>query len=691
MKTSDLMEPAGPKKAAASPESTARVPTRSAPAVVMPVGADASRGSPATPPPERDLEPASVIDTSKMNREQREALELTEAARATTNYRSFAGDLFMGRFALDHVYPFPMQPPLDIEAGRPFLTELARVLKEEVDPDQIDADGEVPDKVINRLAQMGAFGIKVPKEYGGLGLSQVNYSRAAMLLGSVDANLTALLSAHQSIGVPQPVKLFGTEEQKKKYLPRVARGEISAFALTEATVGSDPAKMATRAEPTADGRHFIINGEKLWCTNGTRAGVIVVMARTPDKVSASGQAKSQITAFIVEMNTPGVEVVSRCHFMGLRALYNGVIRFTNVKVTREAIVGGEGRGLKVALTTLNTGRLTIPAACVGLMKRCLGYAREWAASRVQWGAPVGRHAAIADKIARIAANTFACEAMALLTSALVDRDKADIRLEAAMAKMWGTEAAWRAVDETMQIRGGRGYETAQSLKSRGEEPVPIERMMRDARINLIFEGSSEIMRLFLAREALDPHLKVAGAALDSRLPAGKRLGAAAKAFRFYVTWYPGLLLPLDWLGALSWSKRPRGGVPAELTPAFKPALAYVAKTSRRLARALFHAMAKHGPKLERQQLTLGRIVDIGTELFAISAAALYADAWVKRHDPQHPRAELEQLVQCFFADARSRIAASFAGLTHNNDARNYKLTQSLLDGKHPYLRTGIVE
>jgi alkylation response protein AidB-like acyl-CoA dehydrogenase len=401
------------------------------------------------------------------------------------------------------------------------------------------------------------------------------------------------------------------------------------------------------------------------------------MARTPGEV-VNGKEKNRITAFIVEMNTPGVEVVTRCHFMGLRALYNGVIRFTNVTVPRENILGGEGRGLKVALTTLNTGRLTIPAACVGLMKRCLVYARDWAAERTQWGQPIGKHAAVADKIARIAANTFATEAMTMLTASLVDRDNADIRIEAAMCKMFGSEAAWRAVDETMQIRGGRGYETAQSLKNRGEQPVPIERLLRDARINLIFEGSSEIMRLFLAREALDPHLKVAGGALDSRLPAGKRAAAAMKAFGFYGHWYPGLLLP-------------RGGAPSRFTPAFRPALDYVAKTSRRLARTLFHAMAKHGPKLERQQLTLGRIVEIGTELFAIAATALYADALVKRRDEAFRPEELAQLVQSFVADARSRIAANFAALAHNNDSRNYKFSQSILEGKHRYLRRGIVE
>jgi alkylation response protein AidB-like acyl-CoA dehydrogenase len=622
-------------------------------------------------------ETPGTIDTSKMNQGQREALEMTESARAESGYRSFAGELFMGRFSLDHIYPFPLQPAADIEAGRPFLTELEQILKTEVDADQIDVDGEIPDSLIARLARLGAFGIKIPKDYGGLGLSQTNYSRAAQLLGSVDGNLTALLSAHQSIGVPQPLKLFGTEDQKHKYLPRVAKGEISAFALTETGVGSDPARMETRAEPTSDGEHFILNGEKLWCTNSLKAGVIIVMARTPDKV-VHGKPRSQITAFLVEMNTPGVEIVTRCHFMGLRALYNGVIRFTNVHLHRDAIVGGEGRGLKVALTTLNTGRLTIPAACIGFMKRCLGYSRDWSAARVQWGSPIGQHAAIASKLARMAANTFATEAMVMLTSALVDRKNADIRLEAAMCKLWGSEAAWQAIDDTMQIRGGRGYETAASLKNRGEKPIPVERMMRDSRINLIFEGSSEIMRLFLAREALDPHLKVAGAVLDSRQAFGKRATAALKAGGFYALWYPKLYLPA-------------GGVPSDLTPACKPALAYASRMSRRLARALFHAMAKNGPKLERQQLLLGRIVDIGTELFAITATALYADALIKQDDATRSREDLEALVKTFAAQARSRIATAFSGIAHNHDRGDYTFAQTLLDEtRHAGLRDGIV-
>jgi hypothetical protein len=608
--------------------------------------------------PEKEV---SSIDTSKMSPGQRAAIELTESAREKAQAPGLAADLFMGRSRTTGLFPFPEQTTEDRDQGDAFLQRLEKILREQVDPDAIDRTGEIPDEVIAALADIGSFGIKIPTQYGGLGLSQTNYCRAAMLLGSYCGNLTALISAHQSIGVPQPLILFGTEEQKRKYLPRFAHGEISAFALTENGVGSDPARMLTRAEPTPDNDAFILNGEKLWCTNGTKAGVIVVMAKTPSKV-VNGIAKDQVTAFIVEMDWPGVEVVHRCHFMGLRALYNGVIRFQNVRAPRENILLGEGKGLRVALTTLNTGRLTLPAACVGLSKRCLGITQDWAAKREQWGAPIGRHAFIADKLARMAADTFAMESMTFYAASLVDKDKhADVRLEAALCKLWGTEAAWQIANDTMQIRGGRGYETADSLRERGEQPEPVERFLRDSRINTIFEGSSEIMRLFIAREALDPHLKIAGAMFNSKLPMRARLMAAAKAGLFYARWYPLLLVP-------RWSKvqGPKSSVDRRL----RGHLRFVERNSRKLARSLFRAMVRLGPKLEREQMLLGRFVDVAAELFAITAtcarAAMMRDA------------QTVSLADYFCRMARLRIVNLFRAMRHNEDRCGYRVAQTLL-------------
>jgi alkylation response protein AidB-like acyl-CoA dehydrogenase len=620
-------------------------------------------------------DPGQVIDTTGMSKGKAAALELTEASReGHWEYPTVAGALFMGELPWHLIHPFPELPSDRTEEGEAFLARLEAFLREHVDPNEIDRTGEIPDAVIRGLAEMGAFGIKIPKEYGGLGLSQQYYSRAAMLLGSHCGNTAALISAHQSIGVPQPLLLFGTEEQKRRFLPRLAKGEISAFALTEEGVGSDPARMETTAEPTADGTQFVINGRKLWCTNGTKSGLLVVMAKTPPKVR-NGRSINQITAFVVEANSPGVRVTHRCRFMGLRALYNAVIEFQNVRVPRENIIAAEGAGLRVALTTLNTGRLTLPANCVGGFRACLHMARSWSNEREQWGSSIGKHAAVADKVARIAANLFALESMTHLTSVLVDRKKTDIRLEAAMAKMFGTEAAWDAIYETMQILGGRSFETRDSLAARGDVPFPIERIMRDMRINTIFEGSSEIMRLFLAREALDPHLRIAGEAANARLPLGRRLRAALRAAAFYARWYPRQWVPFG------------GPSTRGLDPALARQVRYVARTSRKLARRLFHTMLKHGPKLEREQVLLGRFVGIGTDLFAIAASCARAQ---QRIDRGVDRSEIVALVEQFCIHARGRVDAFFRGVDRNGDATGYRVAQMVLDREVDWLYEGMI-
>lgn len=605
-----------------------------------------------------------------------EAREVAEAAREKEwAAPSFVRDLFLGRLRMDLIHPYPRPDPEEERRARPFLEALERFLRERVDSDRIDREGEIPDEVIQGLRDLGAFGIKIPREYGGLGLSQLSYMKAIELVSSIDGSVTALLSAHQSIGVPGPLKMFGSAAQKKKYLPRLAQGAISAFALTEPGVGSDPAAMETRAVPSEDGQAWILNGEKLWCTNGTKAELMVVMARTPSKI-VNGREKRQITAFIVEAGWPGVSVEHRCHFMGLKAIYNGVMSFRNVRIPKENVLWGEGKGLKLALITLNTGRLTLPISSVAAGKRCLEIARTWSNERVQWGQPIGKHDAIAQKIGTMAANTFAMEAVAELCGAMADRGGYDIRLEAAIAKLYNSEAGWRIIDDTVQIRGGRGYETADSLRARGEKPVPVERIMRDFRINLIFEGSSEIMHLFIAREAVDKHLQVAGDVVMPGKSPGERLAGLARSALFYGWWYPS-----RWLG---WSRWPKYGGFGALAPHIR----YVDRAARQLARGVFHSMIRFGPKLEFRQAVLFRLVDVGAELFAMAATCARARILVAQDHDTGERAV--RIADLFCRQARGRVRAKFKGLWRNEDTHTYRTAQEVLKGEHLWLEQGMV-
>jgi hypothetical protein len=593
--------------------------------------------------------------------------EVAEAARESEwQGAGFLRDLFLGKLNLGLIHPYPLA-----ESERPefaaFYSRMERFLKEKVDPVKIDETGEYPAEVIAGLRELGAFGMKVPVEYGGLGLDQVEYGKMMQLVGSWDANVTALLSAHQSIGVPQPLKLFGSAELKKKYLSRIAKGAISAFALTEANVGSDPARLATTAEPTADGKHYVLNGSKLWCTNGTLAELIVVMARNP--------RTNAISAFVVETAWPGVKVTHRCRFMGLRALANAALEFHDVRIPAENLIGKEGRGLKIALTTLNTGRLSLPAAVVGGGKVFLELNRKWAQARSQWGQEIGKHEAIAHKLAEMASTLYAMEAVSDLAQSLADRKGYDIRLEAAAAKEWNTVKAWRLVDETMQIRGGRGYEKESSLAARGEAPVGVERAMRDLRINLIFEGSSEIMHLFMAREAVDKHLQVAGSLIDPKVPVGKKLATLPRVGWFYATWYLGL-----WARGLF---APRFG---EFGPLARH-LRFVERSSRKLAREIFHSMVVFRAGAERKQAFLFRLVDIANELFAISASVTRAEALRKAGRPE--AAQAVKLADHFCLTTRRKVRALFAALWKNDDRAAYEMGRAVLAGEHAWLEAGV--
>ena len=607
---------------------------------------------------------------------QQTAVEVAEESREKEwKYPSFIGDLFLGKFSWDLVHPYPEQSEEDRRIGDEICTKVAEFLKANLDPDEVDRTSEIPKRVIDGLAKFGCFGMKIPKEYGGLHLSQVNYNRVIHLVASYCASTAVWLSAHQSIGVPQPLILFGTEEQKRKYLPRFAKGEISAFALTEPDVGSDPANMSTTAMPSDDGKYYVINGEKLWCTNGTVADVIVVMAKTPPKI-VKGKEKKQISAFIVETTWPGVEIAHRCSFMGLHGIQNGLLRFKDVKVPKENILLGEGQGLKLALITLNTGRLTMPAAVTAGAKWCLQVVRKWANERVQWGQPIGHHEAVAAKIAQMTSTTFAMESVTWLAAGFADRKNCDIRLEAAAAKLFCTEASWRIIDATVQIRGGRGYETSDSLKARGEEGIPVERVMRDARINTIIEGTSQIMRLFIAREALDPHARQIFPILSSSTNLFQKLKLIFNLLVFYVVWYPR-----------QWFYLPRiknfDQVPTKLRPHIK----YVYHMSKRLSRNLFHAMVFYRQGLEKKQRLLGRIVNIGTDLFAIAASCSRAALLVSKNSKDNGPIELADL---FCLDARRRVNGHFKSLFKNQDAYAYKIARNALDGKYSWLEDGII-
>jgi alkylation response protein AidB-like acyl-CoA dehydrogenase len=614
-----------------------------------------------------------------ISEEKRKSLELAEDSRQQEwKYPSFALKIFHGRIDWPLIHPFPKQSEDDKKIGDEYLKKLSAVLRDKLDPDEVDKTGIIPEETIKALADIGAFAMKIPHQYDGQGLSQTNYNRAIHLAASYCGSTAVLLSAHQSIGVPQPLKLFGTEEQRRKYLPLFAKGIISAFALTEAEAGSDPRTMKTTAVPVEDGKYFLINGEKLWCTNGPVAGVIVVMAVTPAKV-VKGKERKQITAFIVETDTPGFEVLHRCRFMGLNGIQNGLLRFHDVKVPRENIILGEGEGLRLALMTLNTGRLTIPAASAGVSKWCLNVARRWARHRVQWGSPIGEHESVALKLSDMASHVFAMEAICWLSSAMADDHNRDIRIEAAMAKHFCTVHSWRIADETLQIRGGQGYETASSLKARGMPAWPVERVLRDIRINLIIEGTSEIMRLFIAREALDPHLSRIAPLLSLHAPFRAKWRALGKMVRAYACWYPSLWLP-------RWGQVGFENFSAPL----KKHMVFAEKTAQYLARHLFHQMIVHQQRLEARQAVLNRIVDIGTDLFAMTAAGAYAQSLFESERSSAVQNDILGLADLFCQQAQTRIEGNLRHCRRNTDAISCHIARKILKEEYRWLESDIL-
>ena len=613
-----------------------------------------------------------MAQQAQVTEEQARALA-EESRESGWDKPSFAKGLFLGRFPLELVHPFPKPSDAEETRTRAFLDKLREFL-DTVEGNVIERDAQIPDEYVKGLAGLGCFGMKIPSEYGGLGMSQVAYNRALVMVASVHPSFGALLSAHQSIGVPEPLKLAGTPDQKRKFLPRCAAGAVSAFLLTEPDVGSDPARLASTATPIEDGRAYELEGLKLWTTNGVVAELLVVMARVPK----SDGHRGGISAFVVEADSPGITVERRNKFMGLRGIENGVTRLHRVRVPAENLIGREGDGLKIALTTLNAGRLSVPASATGSAKWALKIAREWSGERVQWGKPLAKHEAVASKVSFIAATTYALDAVLELSAQMADEGRNDIRIEAALAKLWSSEMACLIADELLQIRGGRGYETAESLAARGERAVPVEQVLRDLRINRIFEGSSEIMRLLIAREAVDAHLTAAGDLAKPDTGLREKAVAAVGASGFYAKWLPQLVFGE---GQRPTSYNEFGPLAAHLR--------FVERCTRKLARNTFYGMARWQAKLEQRQGFLGRIVDIGAELFAMSAVCVRAESQ-RAADPTVGRQAYE-LADAFCQQATLRVERLFEALWTNTDSTDVRLTREVLEGRYTWLEDGIVD
>jgi acyl-CoA dehydrogenase family protein 9 len=424
----------------------------------------------------------SIISTPGHEKEIRDAEDLLFTGPQKLG---LAKGLFLGRFVADWVMPYPVIPAGQMKELDAVLPELRGFLDERLDAAAIDRTADIPRSVIDGLGRLGVLGMTAPPEFGGRGFSQMSYGRVLQEIGSRCASTSVFVNAHHSVGI-RALLLFGTPEQKSRWLPRLVSGEqLAAFALTEAEAGSDAANVQTRAELSADGSRYILNGEKRYITNAAIAQVLTVMARTPQP----GGNGSAVTAFLVTPDMPGFEIIEpRMEKLGIRGTATARLAFHDMPVPRENVLGPPGKGLKVALTVLDFGRTTFGACCTGAAKTCLRLAVRHANTRRQFGHPLGDFELVKGKIARMAANIYAMEAMTAVTASLIDRGLEDYMLETAMLKVFTSEALWEIVNDAFQIHGGAAYFT----------DLPLERMLRDARINQIAEGANEVLKSFIA-------------------------------------------------------------------------------------------------------------------------------------------------------------------------------------------------
>ncbi len=566
--------------------------------------------------------------------------------------QSFMKSVFHGVIAEGLIFPFPEPSAAEVDNLNIMVDSVRKFCAANVDAAKIDRDQAIPPEVLKGLKELGLFGTLIPEEYGGIGLSVTGYARIMQEISAIDSSLAVTLGAHLSIGL-KGILLFGTHEQKKKYLPKLASGEeVAAFALTEPSAGSDAAAIQTRAEASADGSYYTLNGSKIWISNGAFADVFTVFARTSPKEDG---AKPRISAFIVERSM-GVKNGPNEHKLGIRGSSTTEIYFEDVKVPAENLLGESGRGFKVAMEVLNSGRLGLASGCVGLGKRLIKMAVERCQERKAFGRPIGEFGLIKDKIATMTSDMFALESMTYLTTGLVDAKVSDYSVESAICKVYGSETLWRVVNETLQIAAGIGY----------MQEYPYERMLRDARINLIFEGTNEILRCFIA--------------LSGMQGPGNELVEVAKAMRE----------PIKGFGLLSdfAIRRARTVLGRERMTKAHPILSreqvIFEEYTQELAANVDKALRKHGKNIAEMQYTQKRVADIAIDLYGVAAVLARTTKSIERRGEEGARREID-LTTVFVASAEKRLRDNVAAFEKNDDElRKAVASRTYTDGGYPF-------
>jgi len=568
------------------------------------------------------------------------------------NEQSFMKSLFHGIISEALVFPYPEPTAAERETVGMMIESVRKYFNANVDSVKIDRDAEIPKEVLQGVKELGLFGGLIPQEYDGIGLSSTGWTRMMQEIGALDAAFAVTLGAHQSIGL-KGILLFGTDAQKKQYLPKLATGEhVAAFALTEPSAGSDAAAIQTRAELSADGKHYTLNGSKIWISNGGFADIFTVFARTSP---AEEGAKPRITAFIVE-RAHGVKNGPNEHKLGIRGSSTTEIFFEDVKVPVENVLGEQGRGFKVAMEVLNSGRLGLASGCLGSSKRLIKMAVERVQERKAFGRPIGEFPLIKDKIAQMMADTFALESITYLTTGLIDGKVSDYSVESAICKVVGSETLWRVVNETLQIAAGLGY----------MQDYPYERLLRDARIQLIFEGTNEILRCFIA--------------LSGMHGPGQELVEVAKAMRDPIKGF-GLLSDFAVRKARSALGRER------LTRAHallnRESVVFEEYTTE-LAKNVEKALRKHGRNIAEMQFTQKRIAEMAMDLYSIAAVLARTTRAIEKRGEEGARREID-LTTLFVAGAEKRLAENVASFEKNDDdLRKAVADKTYVDGGYPF-------